>query len=79
MPAEKVKIKIGGFYLSALYKKNQQQVESELEQGAIDYADLTSWSLPDEFLCFVMQSQLFQFIDKNKSAAGRIFKVTTRR
>ena len=58
------KIKIGGFYLPAIYEKNPKNVESKLEQGEIDYADLTCWSLPDEFLCFVMQSQLFQFIDK---------------
>jgi Transposase DDE domain len=57
------KIGSGGFYLPILYKKNQKQIEACLEQGEIDYADLTRWSFPDEFLCFVLESNLLKFID----------------
>jgi hypothetical protein len=57
-------IGVGGFYLPSIYQKNQKQVEAQLAQGDVDYADLTCWSLPDEFLCFMMESQLFKFIDK---------------
>ncbi len=32
---------VGGFYLPALYQKNQKQVAAQLAQGEIDYADLT--------------------------------------
>jgi Transposase DDE domain len=55
---------VGGFYLPKVYKKNQKRIEIRLEQGDIDYADLTHWSFPDEFLCFVMESQLLKFVDK---------------
>lgn len=29
----------------------------------IDYAELTRWTFPDEFLCFVMQLGLLKFMD----------------
>lgn len=57
-------IGVGGFYLPTVYQKNQKHVQAQLAEGDIDYADLTHWSLPDEFLCFVMESQLFKFIDR---------------
>lgn len=53
----------GGFHLPTIYQKNQKQVEAHLEQGDIDYADLTHWSFPDEFLCFVLERNLLKFID----------------
>ena len=53
----------GGFYLPIIYEKNQKYIEAHLEQGDIDYADLTHWSFPDEFLCFVMEKQLLKFMD----------------
>lgn len=55
----------GGFYHPTIYQKNQKQVEQRLEQGDIDYADLTQWSFPDEFLCFVLESNLLKFIDSS--------------
>jgi len=57
-------IGVGGFYLPALYQKNQKQIQMQLGAGEIDYADSTCWSFPDEFLCFVMESQLLKFIDR---------------
>ena len=53
----------GGFSFPIIYQKNQHHIEAQLEQGDIDYADLTRWSFPDEFLCFVLENKLFQFID----------------
>jgi Transposase DDE domain len=53
----------GGFYVPVVYKKNQKNVEIRLKQGEIDYADLTSWTFPDEFLCFVLKCNLLKFID----------------
>lgn len=40
---------IHGFSLPLIYKKNQTQVESCLNEGNIDYADLSQWTFPDEF------------------------------
>jgi hypothetical protein len=54
----------GGFYLPEIYQKNQKQVELRLADGDISYADLTRWSFPDEFLCFILESNLLQFIDR---------------
>ncbi len=53
-----------GFYLPRIYKKNQRQVESRLTEGNIDYADLTQWTFPDEFLCFVLERKLMPFITR---------------
>lgn len=53
----------GGFYLPKVYEKKQKEIEAALNQGKIDYADLTQWSFPDEFLCFILQSNLLQFMD----------------
>ncbi len=41
-----------GFYFPTIYQKDQKKVEEHLTQGEIDYADLTQWQFPDEFLCF---------------------------
>jgi len=57
-------IGVGGFYLPAVYQKEQKQVAACLDDGRIDYADLTKWSFPDEFMCFVLQSNLLQFVDR---------------
>lgn|SRR3990167_8586812 len=53
----------GGFFMPTIYKKNQKQIEVQLDQGDIDYADLTSWSFPDEFLCFILECNLLKYID----------------
>lgn len=53
----------GGFYIPTVYKKEQKIVEDALEEAHIDYADLTQWSFPDEFMCFVMQCGLLDFVD----------------
>jgi len=55
----------GGFYLPTVYQKSQQRIEECLEKGEIDYAELTRWSFPDEFLCFAMESKLLKFIDSS--------------
>ena len=55
---------VGGFFLPAIYKKNQAEVESALLRGAIDYADFTGWTFADEFLCFTLQTKLLSFIDQ---------------
>jgi len=54
----------GGFRLPTVYKKSQTHVETCLSQADIDYADLTQWSFPDEFLCFVLQTDLLSFVDR---------------
>ncbi len=56
---------MGGFYLPIIYQKNQARIEELLSQGDIDYADLTHWSFPDEFLCFVLGSKLLKFVDSS--------------
>lgn len=58
------KIGTGGFYLPTIYQKNQKYVEGSLEQGEIDYAELTKWNFPDEFLCFTLESKLLDFVDR---------------
>src|SRR5262245_11296560 len=55
----------GGFFFPTIYQKDQKYVETRLEQGDIDYAALTRWSFPDEFLCFVLESNLLKFIDSS--------------
>jgi len=57
-------IGVGGFFLPAVYKKQQNNVREALLRGEIDYADLTNWSFADEFLCFTLQTKLLEFIDK---------------
>lgn len=59
------KNKIGGFKVPLVYQKDQAQVEERLKNGDIDYADLTQWSFPDEFLCFVWERKLLEFIDRS--------------
>lgn len=54
----------GGFYLPAIYQKAQKEVEYNLSQADIDYADLTKWNFPDEFMCFVLQMELLPFVDR---------------
>jgi len=53
-----------GFTLPVVYKKAQEQVEEYLSQGDIDYAQLTHWQFPDEFLCFVMERKLLPYIER---------------
>jgi len=57
-------IGVGGFYLPEVYEKDQKKVEEQLANGDIDYADFTKWDFPDEFMCFVMESNLLQFADR---------------
>lgn len=54
-----------GFYFPRIYEKNQRWVEARLTEGKIDYADLTQWSFPDEFLCFVLERNLMAFMDRS--------------
>jgi hypothetical protein len=54
-----------GFYFPVVYQKNQKQIEERLTQGEIDYADITQWSFPDEFLCFVLERKLLEFINNS--------------
>lgn len=54
-----------GFYFPIIYQKNQKQIEACLEKGEIDYADLTQWSFPDEFLCFVLERKLLEFVNRS--------------
>ena len=37
--------------------------KSVCHEAHIDYADLSQWTLPDEFLCFVLDSGLLKFVD----------------
>lgn len=53
-----------GFSLPTIYQKNQKQVEECLSQGDIDYADLTRWQFPDEFLCFVMERKFLDYVQR---------------
>lgn len=44
--------------------KKSKKVEEYLTQGDIDYADLTQWSFPDEFLCLIWERQLLEFVNR---------------
>ncbi len=55
---------VGGFYLPMVYQKSQQKVEFLLSEGKIDYAELSRWSFPDEFLSFVLECDLLSFVDR---------------
>ena len=46
-----------------IYTKTQQTVTANLVAGEIDYAELTKWSFPDEFFCFVMKYGLLKFMN----------------
>lgn len=59
------KNKNGGFKVPLVYQKNQKKAEEKLNDGDIDYAELTKWSFPDEFLCFVWERKLLEFIDRS--------------
>lgn len=54
----------GGFYFPAVYEKAQREVEACLERGEIDYAEFSKWTFADEFLCFVMDVGLLEFVDR---------------
>lgn len=56
-------LSVGGFSFPIVYQKNQKQVDADLSEGDIDYAELTKWSFPDEFLCFILERKLLDFID----------------
>lgn len=53
-----------GFCMPVVYQKNQREVAACLEAGEIDYADLTQWTFPDEFLCFILERRLLEFVDR---------------
>jgi len=59
------KVGSGGFYLPLLYKKSQKYVAEKLAVAEIDYAEVTKWSFPDEFICFVMEFGLLAFMDSS--------------
>lgn len=54
----------GGFFLPKIYHKAQEYVLNRLENGEVDYLDLSKWSFADEFLCFILQLRFFDFADK---------------
>lgn len=54
----------GGFYLPRIYSEGKGEVTEALKKGEIDYAGMTKWQFPDEFLCFALQSGFFEFVDK---------------
>ena len=56
---------IGGFQVPQVYRKSQRSIESKLSQADIDYAELTRWSFPDEFLCFVMKLDFLGFVSSS--------------
>jgi len=58
------KVDSNGFYLPLVFKKDQTYVTEKLEAAEIDYAELTKWSFPDEFLCFVLDMGLLDFVDQ---------------
>lgn len=53
-----------GFHLPVVYQKDQKAMAQRLAQADIDYAELTKWSFPDEFFCFVMESGLLKLVDR---------------
>lgn len=53
-----------GFSFPIVYQKNQKHIEDCLSQGDIDYAELTRWQFPDEFLCFVMERKLLEYVNR---------------
>lgn len=54
----------GGFFLPKIYHKAQERVLDCLKCGEVDYLDLTKWSFPDEFLCFILAVKFFDFADE---------------
>lgn len=53
----------GGFRFPIIYQKSQRHIEKCLSQANIDYASLTQWTLPDDFLCFLLETDFLQFVD----------------
>lgn len=54
---------VGGFYFPNVYTKNNEMVEDDLKRGNLDHAALTKWTFADEFLCFVLKTELLKFLD----------------
>lgn len=54
----------GGFYTPVIYSRDQSSVEASLLDGDIDRAELSQWSFADEFLAFINQAKLLEFIDR---------------
>ncbi len=54
----------GGFYFPVVYQQDQISGISGLKNGEFDHIALSAWTFADEFLCFGLQSNLFQFLDQ---------------
>jgi hypothetical protein len=55
---------IGGFFLPKIYQKAQNFIAERFKTADVDYIELSKWSFPDEFLCFVTEFELLKFMDK---------------
>jgi len=42
-----------------LFTENKVEVKKRLEDGRIDYLDLTSWSFQDRLFAFLLEEQFF--------------------
>ena len=55
----------GGFDLPPVYKEDRDFVVKALNRGDVDYAALSRWQFPDEFLCFALETGFFDFVDRS--------------
>ena len=45
------------------YQRNQSAVVQALKLGKIEYASFTHWQFPDEFFCFLYETEFFRFVE----------------
>lgn len=55
----------GGFDLPPVYHEDRDFVTRALGQGDIDFAAMSRWQFPDEFLCFAIEAGFFDFVDRS--------------
>ena len=54
-----------------IYEQNKPKVRHDLEDGRIDYIDLTSWSFMDRFFAFLISSEFFEWAGTSYPTARR--------
>lgn len=54
----------GVFDLPRIYVRDQEPVIAALKRGEIEYADLTQWSFPDEFFCFLLGTHFLEKVEE---------------
>jgi hypothetical protein len=55
----------GGFLFPKIFQKNSKKVRDALDNGDVDYLELTQWNFVDEFFIFILENGFLPFADKS--------------